>query len=176
MAVIETSSPDNRIQGTSLTALTPASSAFNLNGLYTLHFNIPLASGLLVHAGDLSRETNDASRAMKLPAGFPIEVRAAGLSRLYFPGFQQGRLPILSHLDDEIRKARYRELLDMRLGRIRNLNPEHGPIGRNQDAMVFRIDTNNGTVETSVLGKARRRDQAKEKETEADDEKSRTRV
>ena len=40
-----------------------------------------------------------------LPAGFPIEVRAAGLSRFHFPGLQQGRLPILSHLDDEVRKA-----------------------------------------------------------------------
>ncbi len=72
------------------------------NGFCTLHFNIPLAPGRI--PGGLSRETNDASRARKLPAGFPIEVRAACLPRFHFPGLQQGRLPILSHLDDEIHK------------------------------------------------------------------------
>ena len=41
----------------------------------------------------------------KLPAGFPIEICAACLPRFHFPGLQQGRLPIFSHLDDEIRKA-----------------------------------------------------------------------
>ena len=40
-----------------------------------------------------------------LPAGFPIEVRAACLPRFHFPGLQQRRLPILSHLDDDIHKA-----------------------------------------------------------------------
>lgn len=41
----------------------------------------------------------------KLPAGFSIEVRAACLPGFHFPGLQQGRLPILSHLDDKIREA-----------------------------------------------------------------------
>ena len=44
-------------------------------------------------------------RATKLPAGFPVEVGAACLPRFHFPGLQEGRLSILSHLDDEIRKA-----------------------------------------------------------------------
>ena len=64
----------------------------------------------------------------------------------------------------------------MRLGRIWNVDPEHGPKGGNQDAMVFRIDTNDGAVETFLLGEARERDQAEEKETGEDGEKSRTHV
>jgi hypothetical protein len=42
--------------------------------------------------------------------------------------------------------------------------------------MVFRIDTNDGTVETLLLGEAVGRDQAKEEETGEDGEKSRTHV
>ena len=42
--------------------------------------------------------------------------------------------------------------------------------------MAFRIDTNDGAVETFLLGKARRRDQAEEEETGEDGEKSRTHV
>jgi len=38
-------------------------------------------------------------------ADFPIEVRAAGFPRFHFPGLQQGRLTVLSHLDDEIHEA-----------------------------------------------------------------------
>jgi len=64
----------------------------------------------------------------------------------------------------------------VRLGGIRNVDPEHGPEGGNQDAMAFRIDTNDGTVETLLLGKARGRDQAEEKETGEDGGKSRTHV
>ncbi|MGH7147019.1 MAG: hypothetical protein ACREIL_00120 [Nitrospiraceae bacterium] len=90
-------------------------------------------------------------------------------------------MSILSHLDDEIRKARYREFLDVRLGRIRNVDPEHGPIGRNQDAMAFHIDTNDGAVETLFLGEAgvshqAEEDETEENETEEDSEKSRTPV
>ena len=64
----------------------------------------------------------------------------------------------------------------MRLGGIRNVDPEHGPEGGNQDAMAFHIDTNDGTVKTFLLGKAGGRDQTEEEETEADAEKSRTHV
>ena len=64
----------------------------------------------------------------------------------------------------------------MRLGRIWNVDPEHGSIGGYQDAMAFRIDTNDGTVKTFLLGKAGGRDQAKEKETGEDGGKSRTHV
>ena len=62
----------------------------------------------------------------------------------------------------------------MRLGGIWNVDPEHGPKGGNQDAMAFRIDTNDGTVETLLLGKARGRKQAEEEETGEDGEKNRT--
>ena len=115
-------------------------------------------------------------RAALLPAGFSIEVFAAGLSRFHFPGLQQGRLSILSHLNDEIRKAGYRECLDVRLGRIRSVDPEHGPKRGNQDAMAFFINLNDGAVETFFLGRARGRDQANEEEAEADGEKSCTHV
>ena len=64
----------------------------------------------------------------------------------------------------------------MRLGRIRNVDPEHGPIGRYQDAVAFLIDMNDWAVETFVLSKARGGHQAEEEETEADGEKSRTHV
>jgi len=64
----------------------------------------------------------------------------------------------------------------VRLGGIRNVDPEHGPIGGNQDAMAFRIDTNDGTVKTFLLGKAGGREQAEEKETGEDGGKSRTHV
>jgi len=64
----------------------------------------------------------------------------------------------------------------VRLGGIRNVDPEHGPIGGYQDAMAFRIDTNDGTIKTFLLGKARGRDQAEEEETGEDGEKSRTHV
>ncbi len=40
-----------------------------------------------------------------LLTGFPIEVLAVCLAGFYFPGFQQGRLLIPSHLDDEIHEA-----------------------------------------------------------------------
>lgn len=111
-----------------------------------------------------------------LPAGFPIKVRAAGLSRFHFPGLEQRCLPISSHLDDEIREAGYRECLDVRLGRIRSVDPEHGPKRGNQDAMAFFINLNDGAVETFFLGRARGRDQANEEEAEADGEKSCTHV
>ena len=62
----------------------------------------------------------------------------------------------------------------MRLGRIRNVDPEHGPIGGNQDAMAFRIDTNDRAVETLLLGEAGVRHQADKDDTEEDSEKSRT--
>ena len=42
--------------------------------------------------------------------------------------------------------------------------------------MVLSVDTNDGAVETLVLGKAGVRDQAEEEETEEDGEKSRTHV
>jgi hypothetical protein len=42
--------------------------------------------------------------------------------------------------------------------------------------MVFRIDTNDGAVETSVLGEAGGHDQAEEEESGEDGEKSRTHV
>jgi hypothetical protein len=42
--------------------------------------------------------------------------------------------------------------------------------------MAFRIDLNDGTVETLVLGKARGRDQGEEEETGEEGEKSRTHV
>lgn len=64
----------------------------------------------------------------------------------------------------------------MRLGRIWNVDPEHGPKGRNQDAVVFLIDLNDGAVETFVLSKAGGRDQTENEETEEDGEKSRTHV
>ena len=62
----------------------------------------------------------------------------------------------------------------MRLGRIRNVDPEHRSIGGNQYTMAFRIDTNDGAVETFFLGKAGGRDQAEEEETGEDGEKSST--
>ncbi len=64
----------------------------------------------------------------------------------------------------------------MRLGGIRNVDPEHGSVGGNQDAMAFRIDTNDGTVKTFLLGKGGGRDQPEEKETGEDGGKSRTYV
>ena len=64
----------------------------------------------------------------------------------------------------------------MRLGGIRYVDPEHGPESRNQDAIAFRIDTNDGTVKTFLLGKAGGRDQSEEKETGEDGGKSRTHV
>ena len=42
---------------------------------------------------------------LRLPADFSIEVETACVSGFDFPGLQQGRLPVLSHLDDEIHKA-----------------------------------------------------------------------
>ncbi len=53
----------------------------------------------------------------------------------------------------------------MRLGGIWNVDPEYGPEGRNQDAMAFRIDMNDGAVETFVLGKAGGQDQTEKEET-----------
>ena len=64
----------------------------------------------------------------------------------------------------------------MRFGGIRNVDPEHGPIGGNQDAMAFRIDTNDRTIKTFLLGKVRVSRQAEEDETEEDGEKNCTRV
>ena len=64
----------------------------------------------------------------------------------------------------------------MRLGGIWNVDPEHGPKGGNQDAMVFCIDTNDGTVETLLLGEAWLSRQVEEDETKEDSEKSCTHV
>jgi hypothetical protein len=50
-------------------------------------------------SGELIRKENS------LLAGFPIEVLAACLTRFHFPGLQQGRLLVPSHLDDEIHEA-----------------------------------------------------------------------
>lgn len=112
----------------------------------------------------------------KLAAGFPIEVQTARLSRLHFPGLEQRRLPVLSHFNDEIREARYRELLDVRLCCIRDVYPEHGPMGGNQDAVAFLVDIDDGAIETFFLGKAGGYDQAEEEETGADSKKSRAHV
>ena len=62
----------------------------------------------------------------------------------------------------------------MRLGRIRNVDPEHGPIGGNQDAMVLPIDADDGAIKTLLLGEAGVRHQADKDDTEEDSEKSRT--
>ena len=64
----------------------------------------------------------------------------------------------------------------MRLRRIRDLYPEHGPMGRNQDAVAFLVDIDDGALETFFLGKAWGHDQAEEKETGKDSKKSRTHV
>ena len=61
--------------------------------------------GHLPHAWGFVTRDEQRFTVHSLPAGFPIEVRAACLPRFHFPGLQQGRLPILSHLDDEIREA-----------------------------------------------------------------------
>jgi hypothetical protein len=47
-------------------------------------------------------------------------------------------------------------------------------MGRNQDAVTFLIDINDGTIETLVLSNAGRRGQADEEETGENGEKSRT--
>lgn len=111
-----------------------------------------------------------------LPAGFSIEVRAACLPRFHFPGLQQGRLPIPSHLDDEICQARNRKFLYVGLGRIWNVDPEYGSEGRDHDAMTFLIDMNDWAIETFFLGKARGCYQAEEEEAGEDGAKSRTHV
>ena len=62
----------------------------------------------------------------------------------------------------------------MRLGGIWNVDPEHGSEGRNQDAMVLPIDTDDGAIKTLLLGEAEVSHQANEDDTEEASEKSRT--
>jgi len=62
------------------------------------------------------------------------------------------------------------------LGLIWNVDPEHGPRGGNQNAMAFHIDTNDGAVETLLLGEAWLSRQVEEDETQEDSEKSCTHV
>ena len=64
----------------------------------------------------------------------------------------------------------------MWLGRIRDVYPEHGPMGRNQDAVAFFVDIDDGAVKALVFGRAGGRDQADEEESREDSESSRTYV
>lgn len=57
----------------------------------------------------------------------------------------------------------------MWFGGLRNVDPEHGPKGGNQDSVVLPINTNDWTVEAFILGKAGGRYQADEEEIEEDD-------
>lgn len=115
-------------------------------------------------------------QATKLLAGRAIEVLAGRLSRFYFPGLQQGRLPIRSHIQHEICKARDRQFLEVWLGGIGDINPEDGPECGDQDLVLFQVDADDGTVEALVLGKAWSRDQTEEDETQESGEKSRTQI
>jgi hypothetical protein len=57
------------------------------------------------HTSRESRSSRLSRAVFGLPAGFAIEVRALCLPGFNFPGLQQGRLTVFSHLDDEIHEA-----------------------------------------------------------------------
>mgnify|MGYP003481469610 CR=1 FL=1 len=64
----------------------------------------------------------------------------------------------------------------MRLGCIRNINPEHGAKCGNHNAVTFLINMNDGTVEALLFGEAGVSHETEEDKSEEASEKGRTHI